>query len=432
MMPMTKSLLGRSSVAMALAFTLVAFKVGCKDGNGNDMNTGGGGGTAGGQAGAAGTQGDQAGQGGQGGQAGESIDAAAPDTRPAPRFGIESLPATQTCTIPAALDQLPEKLSLTGCFESADPRKPLDSLIPYSVSSPLWSDHADKERFLALPVGAKIRVKDCRMASDWCGPPTAGATTWDDGKLDVPPGSVLIKSFKLGGKFIETRFLVRFDEDNWLGYTYEWREDQSDADLLPDEIGGKLKPVTNAGQNQIWHFPDHAQCLRCHTEAAGRSLGPELRQMNSTFRYPSGIASNQIETLEHLGVFEKPIARPLPPPYPDPLADSAGATVAARARAYLHANCAICHRPKGNFEAMDMRFETALADMKICNADPEKGELGITGAKLLVPGRPGKSLVTLRMHALDQARMPEIGSRVVDEDGVAVIEQWIGTLAACP
>lgn len=438
------------SKKIALAVVAAAFGLGnaCKandgggaGGDGGQDATGGNlvgsGGEGGGNAGGEGGASSKGGQGGAGGTRAGGSGGAAPNTGggsggTAPKFGIDSLPATQPCKLPEAIDKFPARLSLTGCFDAQDPRKPVASLIPYTVSSPLWSDAADKERFLALPVGAKIRVKDCLRAPDECKPVGEGGTTPSDGKLDVPDGSVFIKTFKLAGKYIEARFLVRFDKDNWAAYTYEWRDDQTDADLMPDTVGGKMESIPNGAGMQTWHYPDRAQCFRCHTQAAGTSLGPELRQLNIDYAYPSGVTSNQIDTLEHLGVFEANPMRPLAAPYPAPTKDSAPATVAARARSYLHANCAICHRPKGNFEAIDLRFDATPAEMKICNVVPEKGDLGVAGALRMVPGQPGKSLMALRMRALDLARMPEIGTRVVDDDGVAVLEAWIQGLGACP
>src|SRR5262249_13909689 len=105
----------------------------------------------------------------------------------------------------------------------------------------------------------------------------------------------------------------------------------------------------------------------------------------------------------------------------------------ARARAYLHANCSICHRPMGTTQAMtDLRFDTAFAMTNTCNANPQQGDLGITGAKIIVPGMPDHSLISVRMHALDAHRMPPVASHVVDPVGTMLIDQWIQSLTACP
>ena len=52
-------------------------------------------------------------------------------------------------------DTFPETLSQTGLFESVHDLKPVAGMIPYSVNVPLWSDGADKERFVALPAAKR-------------------------------------------------------------------------------------------------------------------------------------------------------------------------------------------------------------------------------------------------------------------------------------
>lgn len=348
------------------------------------------------------------------------------------RFGLEIRPANSTCRPPASVTTPAALLSQTGCVDPSDPKRPAAGLIPYSVGSPLWSDGADKERFLALPEGQTITFKDCSRDPVACGDKASGGTSEDDGHLDLPVGSVLVKTFKLGGRRIETRLLVRLSAATWRGYGYEWRPDQSDADVLPDVMGGVKKPVvTESGgqETQTWHFPSRAQCLQCHTAATGVSLGVTLAQMNRDFAYPSGVTSNQLETWEHIGLFAKPLPRPLPAPLP--AVDDAG-TVEARARSYLHSNCANCHRPGGGFEGIDLRVGTAFAATGLCNALPEKGDLGVAGARRLVPGDPARSLISLRMHALGEGRMPQIGTSVLDVEGARLIDDWIATLGPCP
>ena len=321
------------------------------------------------------------------------------------------------------------RLSESGCVDPGDPRKPAAGLIPYDVASPLWSDGAEKDRFLALPDGARIKVKDCALEPGACADPGAGGTPQDDGHWELPVGTVLVKTFRFGSRLVETRLLVRFDEFTWKGYSYEWNEAQTDAVVLPDMLGGLKKPVSTGSGTVVWHFPSRAQCLQCHHTAAGISLGPTSAQMNREFRYPGGVTSNQVATLEHIGLFERPLSRPLPAALAAPLAPG---PVSERARSYLHANCANCHRPLGSFEGIDLRHQVPFAQTGLCNAAPEKGEVGVPGSLRLVPGNAAKSLTSIRMHALGEGRMPQIGTSVVDQQGVALVDQWIAGIAACP
>jgi uncharacterized repeat protein (TIGR03806 family) len=310
--------------------------------------------------------------------------------------------------VPAAVEPpspLPAALSLTGCADVLDPKLPATGLVPYGVRSELWSDGAEKERYFAIPDGAKITVNP-------------------DGDLDLPVGSVVVKTFKVGGKRVETRLMVRHDDGGWAGYTYEWSDDERDATLLPSS---KVKSLAGG---QPWYFPSRADCLACHTVAAGRTLGLELAQLNGEFTYPNGYRGNQLEVLERMGLFDQPIgdpaARPaLPVPHDE-------GDLGARARSYLHANCSNCHRPESTGAAIDLRFTTPLGDTKACDAAAQNGDLGIDDAKIIDPGSPATSLLVARPERLDANRMPPLASSAVDEQGVALLTQWIEGLTSCP
>lgn len=385
-------------------------------GDGGASTSGGTGGTAGSGATAGVAAGSSGGAGASGGGGGA-------------RYGLTARPTNTTCKPPALADSPAAKLSQTGCVDPQDPRRPATGLIPYTVNAPLWSDGADKLRYFALPEGARVTVKDCVARPDACG--ASGAA--DHGDFVFPVGTVLVKMFSLGGKPIETRLLVRAEQDLWVGYSYAWRADGSDADVLPDNVGGEDRMVDDGkGGKQRWHYPSRSECLQCHTDAAGVALGPELAQLDGPFAYPSGVTSPQLETLASIGVFDADLPAQRPMPLHDPAAT--GATIEQRARSYLHANCAICHRPGSNFPSIDLRIATPLAQTGACNAAPQKGELGVAGAKVLVPGDPTKSLMLLRMKELppSAARMPQIGTLVVDATGVSAVEAWIRDLKSCP
>jgi uncharacterized repeat protein (TIGR03806 family) len=301
----------------------------------------------------------------------------------------------------------PERLSKTGCFDPTDVKKPVLAMIPYAVNAPLWSDGAEKERFLALPDGKTITVRP-------------------DGDFDIPIGSVLAKTFMLGGKRIETRLFIRHDDGDWAGYSYEWNDAETDAVLLPARKTRQVGDVS-------WTFPSRNDCTRCHSRGAGHTLGLELAQLNGDTVYKSTARiSNQLRTLDHIGLFSAPLGKPpaelpaLPSPHqPGP--------IDARARAYLHANCSICHRPEGNGgrAGMDFRFTTSFLDTKSCNVAPVIDDLGFPDAKIIMPGKPERSIVSLRTHATSAKRMPPLATNKVDEQGVRLLDDWIKSLT-CP
>lgn len=303
-------------------------------------------------------------------------------------------------------DTFPQKLSETGCVDPSNPRKPAPGLLPYDVNAPLWSDGAAKERYLGLPDGKQIRVNA-------------------DGDWDLPIGTVLMKTFFVGLRRVETRLFMRHPDGTWGGYSYEWDDAQKDATLLP---ANKIRQVGP----QTWYYPSRAECLRCHTGAAGFSLGLETGQLNRDFYYvTTKRTSNQLATFEHMGLFEGPLpAQEARERYTAPMGEEG---VEQRARAYLHANCSFCHRPNGTGRGpQDLRFSTPLAQANLCNAVPQEGDLGITNARLLIPGDPARSILSVRMHSPGASRMPPLGSRVEDTAATTLVDFWISSLKACP
>jgi uncharacterized repeat protein (TIGR03806 family) len=300
------------------------------------------------------------------------------------------------------------QLSDTGCVDASNPTRPASGLIPYAPDAPFWSDGAVKERWIALPNGQNI-------------------TVGNDGDWDFPNGTVLMKNFRLGSRLIETRLFMRHPDGVWAGYSYEWNAQGNDATLVR---GGKRVAING----QTWIYPSEAQCLQCHTEAAGRSLGLETRQLAFDIRYPqTGRDANQLVTLNAINTLTPPIANATAvTPYPNPTG-TAG-TLGERARAYLHTNCSQCHRPGGpTTSTMDLRYSTALADTNACNAVPTLGDLGIADARLIAPGASARSVLPARMGLRGVAdAMPPVGLGArVDTDGVRLIRDWINSLASC-
>jgi uncharacterized repeat protein (TIGR03806 family) len=304
-------------------------------------------------------------------------------------------------------DGIPDDLADTGCVDPANPTQPAAGLIPYDINAPFWSDGADKERWLALPDGATIAIGS-------------------DGDWEMPPGTVLVKLFRLDGNPIETRLLMRHPGGEWRGYTYEWNDSLTAATRVSN---GKTRRI---GAQQ-WTYPSEAQCLQCHTAAAGFSLGPETAQLNRDFTYPATArTANQLATLGHIGMFRAPL--PAEPADLPALADPADASqpLAGRARAWLHTNCAQCHRPGGPTPStMDWRYNTALATTAACNVAPTSGDLGLASARLVAPGDAARSVVPARMNRRDALGMPPLGSNLVDGAGVTLVNDWINSLTSC-
>lgn len=304
------------------------------------------------------------------------------------------------------VDTFPTKLSDTGCVLPGKPDQPAAGLVPYDVISPLYSDGAEKTRFVALPDGAK-------------------ATVDANGRMDLPIGSVVEKTFRLGGKAVETRLLMRHSDGAWSGYSYRFRADGSDADLLP---GGASTVVGG----QTWLFPSRGECLLCHTAAAGRLLGISAPQLRRNVQYAStGRNSDQAVTWEHIGLVPQGALTGFAGKV---MSDPAGTgSLEDRARSYLGANCSHCHQPLGGPRGtMDLRLATPFSATNTCNVDATLGNLGVASAKLVSPGSPSTSVISLRAHRRDAYGMPPLGTTKVDTTGAALIDSWITSLTGCP
>jgi len=300
--------------------------------------------------------------------------------------------------------QIPTQLSATGCVNSTTPSQPAAGLIPYAPNAPFFSDSAVKTRWLALPDGQNITID---ASNDF----------------DFPNGSVLVKNFRIGTALVESRLFMRHSDGIWAGYTYEWNAGGTDASRV---VGGKT--VTIGGQT--WQFPSEAQCLQCHTAAAGRTLGLEIGTLNGDFGYPARSA-NQLTTLNTIGTLTPALAQTPAqlPVIPDP---AGSAPVVERARAYLHANCAYCHRPGGTAPGdQDFRYTTTLTQTNTCDIAPTLGNLGITDPRRIAPGSAARSVVVARVNRTGADAMPPIMRHTIDTAGVTLLTTWVNGLTSC-
>lgn len=312
---------------------------------------------------------------------------------------------------------LPSRLSETGLFTDLATLTPAAGLVEFTLQLPSWSDGTRRRRWFSVPDGAGIGF-------DATGP-------WS-----LPTGSLAVEHLEIrltagdpgSDRRLETRLLLH-TEEGWLGFTYRWNDAGTDAVLLTGRETEWLTRSRADGSTatQRYDYPSRTDCLRCHTQVAGRTLGLETRQLNRDFDYPLG-TDNQLRALGHAGYLDGGDA-PASAYEAYPALDDAGAAVADRARAWLAVNCAACHQPGGPAPgAMDLRFDTPLDAMGVLDAKPQGGGLGIPGARIVDPGRHASSVLWERIRRLDTARMPPLASHVVDEKAVSLIASWIDGL----
>jgi uncharacterized repeat protein (TIGR03806 family) len=342
----------------------------------------------------------------------------------------------QLVKAPKAKDDVkfPRKLSETGIFASTKDHKVAPGVIPYTVNAQLWGDHAQKERFIAIPGNGQIGFDEITYPQPSPGAPPG----WR-----FPDGTVLVKTFAMemergnptSRKRLETRLLhfqqfpgtQEVGDQYWRGYTYVWNDDQTDADLLEEKGLDKILKikVDNKVVEQKYRFPSRAECTLCHTNAAKFALGVNTMQMNRDHNY-DGVIANQLATLEHIGLFTKklpqaPIKLPKLADYDDEML-----ALDVRARSYLHSNCSHCHMKWGGGNAEFKLLATLpLKEMGVVDVKPAHGDFGLKGAKLLVPGHPEQSIILHRMERVGLGRMPHVSSHVPDEKAVRLIRDWI-------
>jgi len=322
---------------------------------------------------------------------------------------------------------LPPLLSETGVYSDTPSRTPACGLIAYSLNSPLWTDGAVKTCYLAVPNNGEVITPDEQIRLH----PT---NSWT-----FPAGTVFVKNFDLTvdetnptvpRRRLETQILVRDTNGSVYGVTYKWRADNSDADLLANGLSEDIIVTNETGiRTQTWTYLSPADCLTCHTPMAGYVLGVNTRQLNGNFTYPAtGVIDNQIRTLNRLGLFSPAINEAIIANLPKLSAlTNSGASVEERARSYLDANCAQCHRPGGigNFDA---RYDTPLDKQHIVNY-PASFSLGYSNACIIMPKDFLRSVIQDRMNTNTMTiKMPPLGRNVIDTNAVNLIRDWINSL----
>lgn len=313
-----------------------------------------------------------------------------------------------------------EKLSDYGFFqEPIRQLTPTDSVVPYALNSPLFTDYAFKKRFVKLPKGQKIDFHATET-------------------LDFPKGTILIKNFYYPSDFsspeknwriLETRLLIS-EGSGWKALTYIWNDEQTEAFL---DVAGKTIPVTwvhTDGEKRSiqYSIPNMNQCKNCHMRGGNVSpIGPTARQLN---RPGESSELNQLVHWQKLGLLSG-----LPElANVEKLAsyEDVTATLDNRARAWLEVNCAHCHRPDGPAKTSGLHLLASVTNPMELGIGKAPVAAGKGSGGLLydiVPGHPEQSILQFRIRSTDPGiMMPELGRSVVHEEGVALIHEWISAM----
>ena len=292
----------------------------------------------------------------------------------------------------------PATLADYGFFADAPAQRPAVGVTPYRIQTPLWSDGAEKLRFVYLPAGVTARAQG-------------------EGLLDLPVGAALVKTFKLAGRLIETRVLLH-RADGWVALPYQWNQEQTEARLAL--AGARLDLVTPQGQAISYAIPNKNQCKECHQQKdAVTPIGPKARNLSAAW----------LDSFHKAGKLDAVPAVTMRVPLWEDRAKLAAAPVA---RGWLDSNCAHCHNPAGSASnsGLDLRWEQHNPVALGINKRPVAAGRGSGGLEFdVLPGHPDKSIMLYRMGSLEGGiSMPEVGRSSLDDDGIAAVAKWIGEM----
>jgi putative heme-binding domain-containing protein len=353
----------------------------------------------------------------------------------------------------------PTKLSETGLFSSVKDHAPAAGVVPFAINGRQWQDGATAEHWAAFPGTSAATYYPTGKAMP-------GMVYWHTFRMHFPKDAVLTRTLSLGGRRIETQ-IMHYDGVDWRPYTFAWRDDQTDADLVPadgaeKEIvdskprgessnpAGNLNPAGNprdslrssrgldsGAAKRVWQFQSRSQCMTCHNNQSEYGLAFLPEQLNR----PGRDGRNQLVSLTEAGYIRRAgkDEKPLPPfdavsaAREPKIADPADASqpLEARARAYLHANCGHCHFEHGGGSVpLRLQFSVSVAEMKAVGVRPMRGDFGLPNAYIIKPGDPWASTLYYRMAKFGRDRMPHIGAERPDEAGLKLVEDWIIAMAS--
>ncbi len=316
----------------------------------------------------------------------------------------------------------PPTLSETGLFSDTENLTPSPGVIPYEIAAPAWQDGGEVTRHFGVAASGNETIEVTigeRQNKSW----------------RFPNGSAFAQTIAFGGKRSETR-VIHKDGGEWQFFTYHWRDNQTDADLVPPE--GLTNQPCSIDKQTLFdrRIPSRAECTACHTQRSFFVLGLTTEQLNIPVQR-DGKSVNQLDwlTSNYSDLFRPNQVNDKwqtnrPPALPNPHHPESG-DLDARARTYLHVNCAHCHRESGlggraQFELLSW---LGLEETGTINTTPLVGLPGIRNPKIISPGKPEQSEIFRRMSIRGAAQMPLLDSSRIDEAGVSLIEAWISSLA---
>jgi hypothetical protein len=308
-------------------------------------------------------------------------------------------------SIPPDANLYPPSLRDTGLYSDFDNRIIASDVFEYEVAYPLWSDGAEKRRWVHLPAGTKIDTIDM---DSWV----------------YPEGTKLWKEFSDNGLLLETRLLWKTGPTtaDWIWISYGWNMAQTEALEMPDGADDVL--------GTTFDIPDQRNCSKCHERTPDIAIGFSAIQLAHA---QEGVTLDSLVTDSLLTTN---------PPGLSPYFTVPGVGDAQAVLGYFHGNCGGCHNPTSDVmdtTNLNLRLEVATLGTveettsytTIVGIAPQLGPSGPT-ALIDEEGDPAASMIFFRMGVRDGPglnQMPPRGTEAVDSDFMLTLSAWITSLA---
>jgi hypothetical protein len=322
---------------------------------------------------------------------------------------------TVDCGNDDAGDGLPADLQCTGLYSDWASKTVATANVSYKPAYVLWSDNANKARYIYLPPGAQIDTSDM---DNWV----------------FPVGTKIWKEFSLGPLRVETRHFVK-TATGWLWTTYRWT---SDGESGATQLNGGETNVNGTS----YEIPSHSTCMECHGGASDMLMGFDVINLGSSttvgLNLSALIAANQLT-----------VSPPASVEIPEDSTGKARASIG-----WLHSNCGVaCHNANPNALASGTGLYMKISGAQIIagagatttselstyvtavNVVPHMQPFASEGFLRIAPGNPALSLIP----TLDGARnnpnipqMPPIVSHIADTTDVDALDAWISALPSPP
>lgn len=297
----------------------------------------------------------------------------------------------------------PLVLSQSGLYSDFAKRTITPGILEFTPRWPLWSDGAEKRRWIQLPQGKTIDSTDMNQ---WSFP--VGTKFWKEFSVAAADG---------GKTIVETRLLWKQGDGwaNWWMGSYVWRQDGSDADYVEQGQAGVLGTSHDA--------PSQVDCVRCHNSVIDVAIGFSSIQLSA----PS---NSQLSLYSAMGMLSKPATQEY---------DAPGSGTTKAALTDLHANCGHCHVETGWLYLKQTKLVFRLRTTDLVPQDTgayaaigmkAKHEHPTYGTYNIYPQRPDLSQAWLRASVRDNGiwQMPPVCTKILDTVTVKDVGEWITSL----